>query len=430
MPSICKNTPLFVCMEESVDRIQPLFLIQFLPIQTFFCPLLSFSPISPFLENNHIITMNQYLNPEPSYPYSTPVKTHRHDSGDRPLPPPPTPCRTVTKEDNRQLNEYGSITESHGEDIIPPHLEHLGQLYASVLQYQRDTEARGTKFRLCDNPFDMPCNAGRKWNLDDFDCAYQVGTGQYGRVFLAMEYSTEYMTGLKVMDKPFIKEHQLAQQTKREFEIHSHLVHKNILRLFNIFITRHSVCAMMEFAPGNALTNIMKDKVMSEKHAANVISQLAVAVEFCHSRHVIHRDIKPENILIGWDGLLKLADFGCAFHPNFPGGMKIGLVGTPEYLAPEMVRGEEHTKAVDLWSIGCLTFELLHGKTPFFAEDVDGIYSKILENKYECGKGLSAAARAFISRLLESRPRLRMKVLAINTSAWIRNNACLDINNP
>ncbi len=90
---------------------------------------------------------------------------------------------------------------------------------------------------------------------------------------------------------------------------------------------------------------------------------MADALSYLHSKHVIHRDIKPENLLLGIKGDLKIGDFGWSVHA--PGNRRQTLCGTLDYLPPEMVNGEQHDKAVDLWALGVLCFEFLEGVPPF-----------------------------------------------------------------
>lgn len=97
------------------------------------------------------------------------------------------------------------------------------------------------------------------------------------------------------------------------------------------------------------------------------IAQMADALSYLHSKHVIHRDIKPENLLLGIRGELKIGDFGWSVHA--PGNRRTTLCGTLDYLPPEMVEGKQHGEAVDLWALGVLTYEFLEGVPPFEETD-------------------------------------------------------------
>ena len=106
------------------------------------------------------------------------------------------------------------------------------------------------------------------------------------------------------------------------------------------------------------------------------IASLAKALIYCHSKHVIHRDIKPENLLLGLNGDLKIADFGWSVHA--PNSRRNTLCGTLDYLPPEMVEGSPHDSCVDVWSLGVLAYEFLHGQPPFEAAGHSETYKRIL----------------------------------------------------
>merc|ERR1712137_1054481 len=121
----------------------------------------------------------------------------------------------------------------------------------------------------------------------------------------------------------------------------------------------------------------MDSRRFSEPVASTYIFQLANALKYCHSHHVIHRDIKPENILIGKKGELKLADFGWSVHA--PDHRRTTLCGTLDYLPPEMINKHDHDTRVDVWALGILLFEFLTGKPPFEDPSKDGTCKKITD---------------------------------------------------
>ena len=111
---------------------------------------------------------------------------------------------------------------------------------------------------------------------------------------------------------------------------------------------------------------------------------MADALSYLHSKHVIHRDIKPENLLLGIKGELKIGDFGWSVHA--PGNRRQTLCGTLDYLPPEMVAGEQHGEAVDLWALGVLAYEFLEGVPPF--EELESSSSKLSASALPCPPAL------------------------------------------
>lgn len=127
------------------------------------------------------------------------------------------------------------------------------------------------------------------------------------------------------------------------------------------------------------------------------VAQLAGALHYCHTKHVIHRDIKPENLLVGLDGELKIADFGWSVHA--PSSRRRTLCGTLDYLPPEMIEGKEHDQNVDIWSLGVLLYELLVGRPPFEAEGNTETYKRITKVDLQFPSTMSEGPRNLIRKV-------------------------------
>lgn len=147
---------------------------------------------------------------------------------------------------------------------------------------------------------------------------------------------------------------------------------------------------------------------------------MIAALQYCHERKVIHRDIKPENILLGYNGELKIADFGWSVHA--PSSRRATMCGTLDYLPPEMVLHKQYTDAVDLWCLGVLTYEFLVGRPPFENDDTSVTYARIIGVKYSFPDYVSELARDFISKLLQKHPNDRMPLKEAKRHPWIVNN--------
>lgn len=110
-------------------------------------------------------------------------------------------------------------------------------------------------------------------------------------------------------------------------------------------------------------------------------AQLAIAIGYLHSKGIAHRDLKLENILVDQDGYIKIIDYGLAKMLKEEGDVSNSFCGTPEYLAPEMIKGEGHDKSVDWWALGILIYEMLIGVTPFFNRNKQMLFTKIKNSK-------------------------------------------------
>jgi serine/threonine protein kinase len=153
-----------------------------------------------------------------------------------------------------------------------------------------------------------------------------------------------------------------------------------------------------------------QEDTLDEERAKFYAAEIVCGLEYLHSRGIIYRDLKPENIMISHHGHVVLTDFGLS---------KTGLVqkdartktrcGTPYYVAPEIILGEEYTKAVDFWSLGVVLYEMLFGVPPFYSEEAIGIYKKIVMNDYTIDSDLiSEECQNFIELLLAEDPKQRL----------------------
>lgn len=228
----------------------------------------------------------------------------------------------------------------------------------NIKPIQKHSAAQSSQNRLGNEPGPSggANDKSKKWSLTNFDIGRPLGRGKFGNVYLAREKETKFVIALKVLFKKQIAIQGIEHQVRREIEIQSHLRHPNILRMYGFFHDEQRIYLILEYAAGGTLFNVLKSEVrFDEKKSAKYIKSLISALIYLHGRDVIHRDIKPENLLLGHDDQLKIADFGWSVHE--PNSLRTTLCGTMDYLSPEMVNGKPHTKAVDLWSLGVLTYE-------------------------------------------------------------------------
>lgn len=262
---------------------------------------------------------------------------------------------------------------------------------------------------------------GQRWCLDDFEIGKPLGKGKFGSVYLAREKKSKYIVALKVLDKSQLVRANVEHQLRREIEIQSHLRHPNILRMYGYFYDSKRIYLILEFSPGGELyKQLTKKGKFSERLSAKFISDLALALDYCHSKHVIHRDIKPENLLVGVNDDIKIADFGWSVHA--PTSRRNTLCGTLDYLAPEMVEGREHDKQIDVWSLGVLLYEFLVGSPPFEAENHSATYRRISRIDLRFPRSVPTDAQDLIRRLLVKDPTKRMSLEDIPRHPWVVRN--------
>ncbi|EFX02623.1 serine/threonine-protein kinase [Grosmannia clavigera kw1407] len=243
----------------------------------------------------------------------------------------------------------------------------------------------------------------------DFQILTQVGQGGYGQVFLAQKKDTREVCALKVMSKKLLFKLDEVRHVLTERDILTTAKSEWLVRLLYSFQDDKSIYLAMEYVPGGDFRTLLNNTgVLSNRHARFYIAEMFCAVDALHQLGYIHRDLKPENFLVDSTGHVKLTDFGLAAGMLSPAkieSMRVRLeqasetavpfgkpmeqrtvaerregyrtmrdrdtayaksiVGSPDYMAPEVLRGEEYDFTVDYWSLGCMLFEALTGFPPF-----------------------------------------------------------------
>lgn len=264
-------------------------------------------------------------------------------------------------------------------------------------------------------------NPTPKWTLHSFEIGRPLGKGKFGRVYMVRTKPPHqpYTLALKTLYKSEIVQSRVEKQLRREIEIQQNLRHPNVLRLYGYFHDDKRIFLMLEFAgKGELYKQLSKHGQFSERRSSRYIDQMADALAYLHSKHVIHRDIKPENLLLGINGELKIADFGWSVHA--PGNRRMTLCGTLDYLPPEMVESKEHSEKVDLWALGVLTYEFLVGNPPF--EDrrsAQSTYRRIAKVDLHFPGTVSAEPRDLITKLLQYEPEKRLPLTTVLKHPWI-----------
>jgi serine/threonine protein kinase len=257
-------------------------------------------------------------------------------------------------------------------------------------------------------------NGTASLSKDSFTFITQIGSGAFGKVYKVSSKVTNRLYALKVLSKNQLTHLKLLDQLKNEISIFARCNHENIIRLYGAFEDANYIYMIMELANDSNLFNkLKKSKKFSEKVTYEYLKDIIQALVYLHSQNpvILHRDLKPENILIH-DGRCKLSDFGWS---NVDAEFRNTFCGTPDYLAPEMILGSGHTEKLDIWTIGILMYELLHGKPPFSPKEKveDGrmmqklIEKNILKGEIEFVEGLSPEAQDCIRTLLNPQEALR-----------------------
>lgn len=243
---------------------------------------------------------------------------------------------------------------------------------------------------------------GDRVTLGGYDLLEPLGTGRYGRVYLAREKNTLNLVALKIIKKEFLERQGKIKYALNERNALKEISHPFIITLYSSFQTKSQLCFSLEYAPGGELFDYIGK--LSYETIKLYIAELTLALEHIHSLGLVYRDLKPENILIDGDNHVKLADFGTT--KVVKNKLAKSYCGTCDYLAPEIVLHKPYGIQVDWWALGVLLYELLFKKTPFYAIDQRRMLNKIAE-KNPIMPPCDTAAASLINGLLRKDPAKR-----------------------
>ena len=204
---------------------------------------------------------------------------------------------------------------------------------------------------------------------DRYRIAAEIGRGGMATVFRAHDLELSEDVALKLF-RPGAHDAEGIARFRQELKVSRRLVHTNITRLYDIGLHRGQRYISMELLVGHSLDDLMAAPWMLRR-ALDCLIQVCEGLEAAHSQGVIHRDIKPGNLFLTREGLAKIMDFGIARERAAPGVTQAGMiVGTPEYLAPEQIRGDAAAETSDLYALGVVAYEMFTGRRPFVHDDL------------------------------------------------------------
>eukprot|EP01125_Pyxidicula_operculata_P010129 TRINITY_DN3337_c0_g3_i1.p1 TRINITY_DN3337_c0_g3~~TRINITY_DN3337_c0_g3_i1.p1 ORF type:complete len:1106 (+),score=275.64 TRINITY_DN3337_c0_g3_i1:614-3931(+) len=274
-------------------------------------------------------------------------------------------------------------------------------------------------------------------SIADFKILKPISRGAFGRVYLATKKLTGDLYAIKVIKKDDIVRKNLESSVIAERDAMARAQHPFIVKLMYAFQSEHYLYLVMEYLIGGDVGSLLINmQCLEEDQTRQYVAEIVLSLEYLHSIGIVHRDLKPDNILISDTGHLKLIDFGLSqvglldgnvnsmkiskeIDPDLLGQMATShvksneerrILGTPDYLSPEILLGANYGKPSDWWAVGAITYEFLTGIPPFHAETADQIFNNILNRQIDwpSDEYINPVARNFIDQLLDPNPQTRL----------------------
>lgn len=268
--------------------------------------------------------------------------------------------------------------------------------------------------------------------ITDMTQLYQIfpdevlGSGQFGIVYGGVHRKSGKSVAIKVIDKLRFPTKQEAQ-LKNEVSILQNLSHQGVVNLERMFETPDRIFVIMEKLKGDMLEMILSSERgrLSERITKFLITQILVALKHLHSKNIVHCDLKPENVLLNSNSdfpQVKLCDFGFARIIGEK-SFRRSVVGTPAYLAPEVLRNKGYNRSLDMWSVGVIVYVSLSGTFPFNEdEDInEQIQNAAFMYPPNPWKEISSEAIDLINNLLQVKQRKRFTVDKSLSHVWLQN---------
>ncbi|KAK9455474.1 kinase-like domain-containing protein [Dipodascopsis uninucleata] len=245
--------------------------------------------------------------------------------------------------------------------------------------------------------------------IDSFDLLKVVGKGSFGKVMQVRKKDTSRIYALKTIRKAHIVSRSEVNHTLAERTVLAQINNPFIVPLKFSFQSPEKLYLVLAFVNGGELFHhLQREGRFDLNRSRFYTAELLCALECLHDFNVIYRDLKPENILLDYTGHISLCDFGLCKLNMTQDDKTNTFCGTPEYLAPELLLGQGYTKTVDWWTLGVLLYEMLTGLPPFYDDNTNEMYRKILQEPLRFPDDMDKNAKSLLTGLLERDPNKRL----------------------
>jgi serine/threonine-protein kinase len=246
----------------------------------------------------------------------------------------------------------------------------------------------------------------------------EIGRGGMSVVYEAYQDALDRKVAVKVLDAPQARSEELAERFRREGRAYAQIHHAGIIAIHDFVEKDDALYLITEFVDGEDLSRLLTGGPLPPDCVAAVGAAVADALECIHSHSLLHRDLKPGNVMISREGAVKVMDFGIVKDPVSSDLTRTGtVVGTPYYIAPEVLGGDGEDERSDIWSLGVTLYELVTGQRPFIGVDYQELFGSVRKGRFRPVRSIAPVvprrlARA-IERCLERRPDRRWDTAAM-----------------
>jgi predicted Ser/Thr protein kinase len=223
----------------------------------------------------------------------------------------------------------------------------------------------------------------------EYEILNELGRGGMAAVYLARELALDRKVAIKLILPSIVDGPEAVERFKREARTAASLSHPSVIPIYAVKESDHALFFVMKYVHGRTLSSILRSAgPLPVSLARNVVTSVAMALDYAHRNGVIHRDIKPGNIMVDVEGHVMVTDFGIAKVADARGLTTTGrTIGTPAYMSPEACAGQEVNGASDQYALGVVAYEMLAGRNPFMAENSVGImYAHVHEDPQSLGE--------------------------------------------
>jgi serine/threonine protein kinase len=275
-----------------------------------------------------------------------------------------------------------------------------------------------------------------KFNFSNFEILKdkQIGQGAFSNVYISKNKIDNKNYACKLIPQKTVHENGVGLDViYNEISIHEKIIHPNIVRMYNHYEDKENIYCFLEYVEGQTLYSKIKNNPngLTERETYKIFSQIINAIKFLHKNNIIHRDIKLENFLIKKDEksnkeIIKLCDFGWSVQLTEEMPKRLTTCGTFEYMSPELINEEAYDYSIDIWALGVLLYELLHGKTPFSSanhsneNDFEEIFKNVMKNNIKIKDSVSNNCKKLILKFLKKNPEERININDVENDNWFK----------